>query len=484
MLYNDLWDETTLPYTLNESVIAAIYKIGKGPRDYANYRPIALLNVTYKILAKVIQQRLLALIGDQLVRQQFGFRPGKNTADAIFIARRAQENAERSGTCLLMLALDYQNAFDSIPKQSLVESLHRHRTPAELTTLIMAIYDNQLVRIQMGIHTSQDYSQDTGIRQGCPLCPLPFIAVTSMMFRDIQRETPTHFFLPRGLRVPTLLYADDTLLMATRPTDLTKLLHKVEHHSQTHNLKLNRGKCKLLVTNDHGTKIYFTDGTQATRVDKLLYLGAWFHKYLDNSSILRHKLIEATGVMRQLRIFWKTMRCTIPWKLRVFEAVVRAKLFYAMETMNLTPSQQKTLDVFFYRALRRILGIPPTHIDRSWSNTRVLERACALARHPKHPRRHQGPTPFAEYDNQRRLRLLGHLLREDENHLARATVILPSGKDLAKSLPKRVGRPRTPWLEAALASAQQNLQKGSLIAEDDTLSQLQELAIAMQQPFR
>ena len=42
----------------------------------------------------------------------------------------------------------------------------------------------------------------------------------------------------------------------------------------------------------------------------LLYLGAWFHKYLDTGFLLRQKLGEARGVMGQLKLFWKHVRCT------------------------------------------------------------------------------------------------------------------------------------------------------------------------------
>ena len=85
------------------------------------------------------------------------------------------------------------------------------------------------------------------------------------MFRNIQSELPKHFLLPRPLRTPSLSYVDDTLLLAIRPTDLTKLLHLVEHHSQTHNLQLNREKCKILIPNDDGVRILFMDGTQSLK---------------------------------------------------------------------------------------------------------------------------------------------------------------------------------------------------------------------------
>ena len=198
----------------------------------------------------------------------------------------------------------------------------------------------------------------------------------------------------------------------------------MEHHSQNHNLQLNRDKCKLLVTNDDGVRVRFTDGTLAQKVDPLLYLGAWFHKSLDVSFILRRKPGKARGVMRQLKLIWKTRRCTIPWKLRVFNAVIRSKLFYSMETMVLTISQQKTLDTFFYRALRRILSSPSTYVVRQWPHARVLRRAQHLAKHPRHPNICKGPIPFSTYYQNRRIKLLGHLLRANDNDLTKAAVIL------------------------------------------------------------
>ena len=431
----------------------------------------------------MIQKRLLDILDPLLVQQQFGFRPGKSTADAVFIARRAQEHAERSGTRFLMLALDYKRAFDSIPKTSPREALRRHRVPLPLTEIIIAIYDAPLFRVRDQMAESKDYTQDTGIRQGCPLSPLLFIAVTSMMFRDIAAETPEHYMLPRGLRAPSLLYADDTLLLATRPTDLTYLLHIVETHSLSHNLKLNREKCKLLVTNDDGVRLKFSDGTDVQKVDQLLYLGAWFHKHLDIACIVRRKFGETRGVMRQLQAFWRTWECTIPWKLRVFEAVVRAKLFYSMETLELTLSQQRLLDTFFYKALRRILKILTTFIARHWPNERVLRRARFLANGPEHANRAPKPTPFTEYYRKKRMKLLGHILRAPDNDLAKAAIILPNGLDLALNLPKRPGRPRQTWLASVQKEALQALPEGHLDPNEAQLFQLKRIANRRQPPF-
>ena len=114
-LYNQIYEEETIPLHFNEAHVVQIYKQGKPPEAYSSYRPIALLNITYKILAKMLQNRLREALDERLVSFQYGHRKGKSTAEPIFIARRTQDLAERTGRPLYMLALDYSKAFDSGP---------------------------------------------------------------------------------------------------------------------------------------------------------------------------------------------------------------------------------------------------------------------------------------------------------------------------------------------------------------------------------
>ena len=139
-LYNQIYDEEHIPEHFNEAHVVQIYKPGKPPEEYSSYRPIALLNITYKILAKMVQERLRASIDDKIVPFQYGYRRGKSTAEPIFIARRTQDLAERAGTPLYLLALDCSKAFDSIPHDKLLESLRRKGASEKNIALVAAIY--------------------------------------------------------------------------------------------------------------------------------------------------------------------------------------------------------------------------------------------------------------------------------------------------------------------------------------------------------
>ena len=142
-------------------------------------------------------------------------------AEPIFIARRIQEIAERHGLQLFLLALDYSKAFDSIPHDKRVESLHRLGAPPKMIRLVEMLYG---IKLQEGI--SDEFEQRIGIRQGCPLSPYLYIIATSCLMTDVQKDwdkEPENQLPPRAC-CPTPLFADDTVLMSNTAAKMTRFL--------------------------------------------------------------------------------------------------------------------------------------------------------------------------------------------------------------------------------------------------------------------
>ena len=417
---------------------------------------------------------------DRIVEYQFGYRRGKSTAEPIFIARRIQELAERSGQQLYLLALDYSKAFDSIPHDKLTESLRRMGAPSKLIALVKAIYENPRFQIKIAEGLSDDFPQATGIRQGCPLSPYLYIIATSCLLRDLLKDyPPMAAVLPTGAAYPALLFADDTLLLTNTARQMNTLLSLVIDHSRPYNLLLNKAKCQLLITNDIGCKVYFPDGEEVTKHNTIRYLGAVFSATLDVSLIVRQKIADAHSTMRQLKYLWADTQISTPWKLVVFNAVVRSKVFYTLETLELTQGQQQALDTAYFRGLRRILKKKSTFIDRSWTHNRLLELANRLSKKTATtPTRHQN---FSQYYRVRRRKLLAHLLRAPTTNLSRTAILNENGEDLTDLLPKkRVGRPRLTWLQESLKEAW--AAYSDTIYTPDNLAELVELATRRSSP--
>ena len=88
--------------------IAACYKNG-DTSQMKNYRPIALLQAFYKILASLVRNRFQPAFESWIQRTQFGFRPKKSIAQAILIAQRLLDISEREATYLGTLLSDSTN---------------------------------------------------------------------------------------------------------------------------------------------------------------------------------------------------------------------------------------------------------------------------------------------------------------------------------------------------------------------------------------
>ena len=78
-LLNEWLENEDIPEKTLEARVVLILKKG-DTSDLSNYRPIALLNSIYKIIASIIQKRLSETLDPKLQKTQYGFRKKKHFA--------------------------------------------------------------------------------------------------------------------------------------------------------------------------------------------------------------------------------------------------------------------------------------------------------------------------------------------------------------------------------------------------------------------
>ena len=107
------------------------------------YRTISLVSHAAKILLKVIKKRITPLIEKRISENQLGFRKGKGTREAIFIARILSErNIEKIKT-IYLCCIDYTKAFDRVRHDKLIEIMKRTGIPNHEIRLIANLYRKQ-----------------------------------------------------------------------------------------------------------------------------------------------------------------------------------------------------------------------------------------------------------------------------------------------------------------------------------------------------
>lgn len=74
------------PQSLNHTFITLVPKKNSSPKKITDFRPMSLCNVMYKLISKVIANRLKGILNDVVSKPQSAFVPGCLITDNVLIA--------------------------------------------------------------------------------------------------------------------------------------------------------------------------------------------------------------------------------------------------------------------------------------------------------------------------------------------------------------------------------------------------------------
>ena len=117
---------------------------------------------------------------------------------------------------------------------------------------------------------------------------------------------------------------------------------------------------------------------QTLNVGEPKYLGITLEeKKTSNKPDLGTRITDTLATITTLKYFWKNSAKS-SWECLVFNAVVGSKILYGLESLQLLDSDYQRMDALQQRGLRRILGIPPYHIDRTAANKSIAKAVKIL----------------------------------------------------------------------------------------------------------
>ena len=124
-LFNCILSENSKIYQWSVSLIRPIFKKGLKT-DPNNYRGISVLSCFGKLFSSILNQRLLQYASENniLSKNQLGFMKGNRTSDAPLILHNLiQLYCHKRGQKVFSCFIDFQKAFDSIPRDALFNRL-------------------------------------------------------------------------------------------------------------------------------------------------------------------------------------------------------------------------------------------------------------------------------------------------------------------------------------------------------------------------
>ena len=169
-----------LPPSFLEAFIIPLRKKGDSD-DAMDYRPISLLQTSYKVFAKVLATRLQQSLPRAISDSQQGFVHGRRMMNTVMMmmaqlqtAADHEDLAARQSRCILLL--DFRKAYDTVDREFMYETLHHFGFAKQFVDLIRRIHNGTTATFVVNGCESSALPVRSGIRQGCPLAPLLFFA--------------------------------------------------------------------------------------------------------------------------------------------------------------------------------------------------------------------------------------------------------------------------------------------------------------------
>ncbi|KHN17109.1 Transposon TX1 putative 149 kDa protein, partial [Glycine soja] len=101
------------PKDCNESFIALISKVN-DPQNLNEYRPISLIGCAYKIVAKLLANKMKKVMPDIIDKRQSAFIGGRHLLHSVLIANEAEEEVKRCQKPSMVFKVDYERAYDFV----------------------------------------------------------------------------------------------------------------------------------------------------------------------------------------------------------------------------------------------------------------------------------------------------------------------------------------------------------------------------------
>jgi len=368
-----------------------IYNTGNWPTDFtktmliplpkktnavecSDHRTISLISHASKIILKILTNRITAKAEEYIGDNQFGFRKGCGTRDAIGVMRMIMERNLEVNKEVYICFVDFEKAFDRVNWVKMMTILKHIGIDIRDRRLIWNLYSKQSAVIKVGDELSDDCQIGRGVRQGCCLSPILFSIYAEAMMKEAMENIRDGVKIG-GKIITDVRFADDQAMVSNTEQGLQKIVQQLDETAEKYDMKINIRKTKVMkVTrnkNRLNNKITIKiKGQELEQVQKFKYLGSLLNE--DNRSIEDIKMriaIAKEAFNKRKELMTKNFNKDL--KKRIIKTIVWSTMLYSSETWTLTKEAIRRIEAFEMWIWRRVEKI--SYTDRK-TNKEVLDR--------------------------------------------------------------------------------------------------------------
>ena len=263
--YKGLWPVikeelfNVVKYILSHEMLSS--KMNKGiialtPKDgdlecIANWRPITMLNVDYKIVAKIITNRVKPLLTKFISPEQVCCVNGRTIDANNILLRDVMYYANENKIEAALINLDWAKAFDRVDHDYLFRILFKLGFNIRFINWIKMLYIEAESSLCINGNISEPFSIKKSVRQGCPLSMILFIISQEPFFRMLKFRLSNYSLkLPNSLFLSIFGYADDSTVLVNDDRGIRECFAVIHKYEIGTGAKLNKSKTSIFGIGD------------------------------------------------------------------------------------------------------------------------------------------------------------------------------------------------------------------------------------------
>ena len=300
-MVQSFWHSEHLLKELNKTNIVLIPKID-NPQVIKDFRPISLCNVAYKIVSKLLSNRLKPILASIIAPNQSAFLKGRLISDNIMLASELMDHihSSREGRRkLAALKIDFSKAFDRISWNFISAVLFCMGFSMKWVNLIGQCISTVEYNLLFNGQIASVFKPTRGVRQGDPLSPYLYIISANVLSCLICHQESQNLW--NGIKlcrsasaISHLLYADDSLLFTEASTAGFSVVSQVlQKYSDLSGQIINFQKSSIIFSPNvpHNDKLRLSRTIDIPFTGRLgKYLGTWVDPGRNKSLIYQHVL--------------------------------------------------------------------------------------------------------------------------------------------------------------------------------------------------
>ncbi|GKV52760.1 hypothetical protein SLEP1_g59327 [Rubroshorea leprosula] len=245
-----VFDSGKILKQINATNITIVPKVS-CPNVVNDYRPIACCNVIYKVISKLLTQRINEVLSMLVSNNQTAFVKGRSITTNLLICQDLMRNYHKSkGPARCLMKIDLQKAYDSVDWGYVKAMLRGLNFPDRFINWLMLCVSTTRFSVLINGQPKGYFQGQRGLRQGDPISPYLFVLVMEYLTRKLKelemQEKFKYHSKCRVMQLTHLIFADDIMLFCKADEEsIVLMMQKFEEFARVSGLEVNRMKSQV-----------------------------------------------------------------------------------------------------------------------------------------------------------------------------------------------------------------------------------------------